>query len=201
MKLATTARVERESLAREIQRRLTEEYPDAHCELDHRNPFELAVATILSAQCTDKRVNLVTPELAGSLGRSLREAAAAAGRTPPRLAAWAVAAVDPTAETRAQLAQGVVPYLGAEGYGEMFEAAGFGELVAAARAGTHPRELLARVPDELAASVGMVGSAEQAARRAAAYREAGVDDLVLVPATAGDDAGARTLRALRHLGD
>lgn len=49
--------------AREIQRRLALEYPDAHCELDHRNPFELAVATVLSAQCTDKRVNLVTPEL------------------------------------------------------------------------------------------------------------------------------------------
>ena len=49
--------------AREIQRRLAAAYPDAHCELDHRNPFELAVATVLSAQCTDKRVNLVTPEL------------------------------------------------------------------------------------------------------------------------------------------
>lgn len=49
--------------AREIQRRLALEYPDAHCELDHRNAFELAVATVLSAQCTDKRVNIVTPEL------------------------------------------------------------------------------------------------------------------------------------------
>lgn len=38
-------------------------YPDAHCELDHRNPYELLVATILSAQCTDKRVNMVTPSL------------------------------------------------------------------------------------------------------------------------------------------
>lgn len=38
-------------------------YPDAHCELDHSNPLELLIATILSAQCTDKRVNLVTPEL------------------------------------------------------------------------------------------------------------------------------------------
>lgn len=36
-------------------------YPDAHCELDYRTPFELLVATILSAQCTDVRVNLVTP--------------------------------------------------------------------------------------------------------------------------------------------
>ena len=36
-------------------------YPTAYCELDYRNPYELTVATILSAQCTDKRVNLTTP--------------------------------------------------------------------------------------------------------------------------------------------
>jgi len=38
-------------------------YPAAHCELDHRSPLELLIATILSAQCTDKRVNIVTREL------------------------------------------------------------------------------------------------------------------------------------------
>jgi endonuclease III len=38
-------------------------YPDAHCELDFRNAFQLLIATILSAQCTDKRVNMVTPQL------------------------------------------------------------------------------------------------------------------------------------------
>ena len=38
-------------------------YPTAHCELDYRNPYELTVATILSAQCTDKRVNIVTPSV------------------------------------------------------------------------------------------------------------------------------------------
>ena len=38
-------------------------YPDAHCELDHTNPLELLIATILSAQCTDKQVNIVTAEL------------------------------------------------------------------------------------------------------------------------------------------
>src|SRR5258705_6400363 len=42
---------------------LRKAYPDAHCELNHSNPLELLVATILSAQCTDKRVNLVTPQL------------------------------------------------------------------------------------------------------------------------------------------
>jgi len=43
--------------------RLAGHYPDAHCALDFRTPFQLLVATILSAQCTDKRVNLVTPAL------------------------------------------------------------------------------------------------------------------------------------------
>ena len=49
--------------ATEILRRLRRRYPDAKCELDWSTPLELAVATILSAQCTDKRVNLVTPAL------------------------------------------------------------------------------------------------------------------------------------------
>lgn len=47
----------------EIYNRLKKLYPDAHCELTHSNPFELLVATILSAQCTDVRVNMVTPHL------------------------------------------------------------------------------------------------------------------------------------------
>lgn len=51
------------SHAAEIERRLLVEYPDAHCELDFATPLQLLEATILSAQCTDKRVNMVTPEL------------------------------------------------------------------------------------------------------------------------------------------
>src|SRR5260370_6527616 len=47
----------------EILARLRREHPDAHTALDHRDAFELLVATILSAQCTDKRVNEVTPAL------------------------------------------------------------------------------------------------------------------------------------------
>lgn len=56
-------RAAREQMAHVVLERLTREYPDAHCELDHRNAFELLVATILSAQCTDARVNQVTPAL------------------------------------------------------------------------------------------------------------------------------------------
>ena len=49
--------------ARRLARELAVLHPDAHCELDFTTPLELAVATILSAQCTDKRVNEVTPAL------------------------------------------------------------------------------------------------------------------------------------------
>jgi endonuclease-3 len=51
---------ERTALLIKILRRT---YPDAHCELDYRTPFQLLIATILSAQCTDVRVNLTTPAL------------------------------------------------------------------------------------------------------------------------------------------
>lgn len=47
----------------EIIKRLKKAYPDAHCALNHTNPFELLIATILSAQCTDERVNIVTADL------------------------------------------------------------------------------------------------------------------------------------------
>ncbi len=49
--------------ARAIYRILTKTYPNIRCELDFKNPLELIVATVLSAQCTDKRVNTVTPAL------------------------------------------------------------------------------------------------------------------------------------------
>ncbi len=54
---------QRRAHADEIYRRLETTYPDAHCELVHRNAYELLAATILSAQCTDRRVNMVTPSL------------------------------------------------------------------------------------------------------------------------------------------
>jgi len=54
---------DRQKRTDEIIKRLKKEYPDAHCALNHTNAFELLVATILSAQCTDDRVNIVTAEL------------------------------------------------------------------------------------------------------------------------------------------
>jgi endonuclease-3 len=49
--------------AKAIYRILTKKYPNVRCELDYKNPYQLLVATVLSAQCTDKRVNQTTPAL------------------------------------------------------------------------------------------------------------------------------------------
>ncbi len=49
--------------ARKMYRVLSKNYPNVRCELDFNNPFQLLVATVLSAQCTDKRVNQTTPAL------------------------------------------------------------------------------------------------------------------------------------------
>lgn len=73
----TRARVAR------IVARLKAAIPDARCALDHDNPYELLVATILSAQCTDERVNLVTP----ALFRAFPDAAALARAKPARVEA------------------------------------------------------------------------------------------------------------------
>ena len=67
--------------AAEIFARLKKAYPDAHCELDHETPLQLLMATILSAQCTDKRVNMVTP----LLFKTFPTAAALADAPPEKL--------------------------------------------------------------------------------------------------------------------
>ena len=72
---------ERQQRTRKILRRLRAEYPEARCALDHATPLELLVATILSAQCTDKRVNEVTP----ALFRRFPDAAAYAAAPLPEL--------------------------------------------------------------------------------------------------------------------
>jgi endonuclease III len=63
MKRRTEAPADRKRRTRSIIARLKREFPDAKCALDHANPLELLVATILSAQSTDARVNIVTPAL------------------------------------------------------------------------------------------------------------------------------------------
>ena len=106
-----------------------------------------------------------------------------------------MADVDPTPETIAQITTGLVIYLAAPGYGEMFAEAGFGNLVDLARSGAPPRDVFAAVPVELLESVGLIGSANDVRHRVDDYVAAGVDEICVVPATAGD-AATRTLRTL-----
>src|SRR5689334_17506196 len=61
--MARETQAQKKTRTRQIVVRLRETYPEAHCELNYSNALELLIATILSAQCTDKRVNLVTAEL------------------------------------------------------------------------------------------------------------------------------------------
>ena len=84
----------------------------------------------------------------------------AAGLAPqhPNTAVWLCAAVDPGDEERAWLARGLVGYLAAPGYGEMFTEAGYGELVEFARTRPGPKEIFARMPPQLLDDVALVGS-------------------------------------------
>lgn len=72
--MATTAEAKRHAM--DVVRRLHRQYPDAACSLDFRTPLDLLVATILSAQCTDERVNLVTKELFSKYPRAAHYVAA-----------------------------------------------------------------------------------------------------------------------------
>ncbi|MGH7467103.1 MAG: endonuclease III [Longimicrobiales bacterium] len=80
-RLRRESRAVKQLRAAEIVGRLKTEYPAARCSLNHHNPYELLVATILSAQCTDERVNLVTPEVF----RHYPEAEDLAGARPEEL--------------------------------------------------------------------------------------------------------------------
>jgi endonuclease-3 len=63
IKFTVMPRKSKSAHAAEVVRRLHQEYPDAHIELDYKTPFQLLIATILAAQCTDVRVNVVTKTL------------------------------------------------------------------------------------------------------------------------------------------
>ncbi|MFF0746012.1 LLM class F420-dependent oxidoreductase [Streptomyces sp. NPDC004111] len=156
----------------------------------------MAVRT--AAAHADRMVlNLLTPRSAALLVRQVRRAAAGSGRPAPRVAAWVTAAVDPSPEALEQLRRGLVGYLAAPGYDAMFEAAGFGEVVAYARTRPHPKELLAAVPPEITSAVGLVGDVATVRARLAEYAAAGVDEVALVASsTDADPGGERTLAAL-----
>ena len=142
-------------------------------------------------------INLVTPKSAARLAEMLRDECRAAGRPAPPVAAWLAAVVKPGEAGVEQLRRGLVSYLSAPGYGEMFAEAGFGDVVRFARRRPHPGELLAAIPAELVGQVSLVGDEQTVRARLAEYASAGVDEVALVPGSSeADPAGLATLTAL-----
>jgi probable F420-dependent oxidoreductase len=155
-----------------------------------------AIATA-AAHSDRMLLDIVSPEQVRRLRAKLLAAAERAGRTPPSLASWLPAAVDPDPESLRQVLRSIAGYLTVPGYSDMFTAAGLGEAVGMAAAGADPDTLLRALPPEAASTVGLVGDLDAVRARIDAYAEAGLDEIALVPATAGDPAGERTLEALR----
>ncbi len=154
-------------------------------------------AVKVAARHADRMViNLVTPKSAARLVQMLHEECRAAGRPVPPVAAWVAAVVGARAGVE-QLRRGLVAYLPAPGYGEMFAEAGFADVVRFARTGPHPGELLAAIPPEIVGHVSLVGDEPSVRARLAEYADAGVDEIALVPGSSeADPAGVGTLTAL-----
>ncbi|GAA2293347.1 LLM class F420-dependent oxidoreductase [Actinomadura luteofluorescens] len=154
-----------------------------------------AAAVRAAARHADRMVvSLVTADSAGRLAARLRSESDAAGASAPPVAAWVPVAVDGGAQAREQVRRAVVGYLAAPGYAQMFEEAGFGDVVALARSRPHPSALLAAVPDELVHAVAALGGPEEVAARLASYA---VDEIAVLPCCTDEDpAGEHTLRTL-----
>jgi probable F420-dependent oxidoreductase len=162
--------------------------------------FGPAAVRVAARHADRMLLNMVTPESLSLLRGQMEAAAQEAGREAPKLAVWLCVAIDPGRETIVQLLRAVLGYLAAPGYSEMISAAGFAELVNFARTRPHPKELLAAMPDELVSAIGLVGSRQQVVDRIEEYRAAGADEICLVPATANDPGGLKSLQAMKEMG-
>jgi probable F420-dependent oxidoreductase len=172
--------------------RLRGAQPETRIALGAFGPGMIRVA----AQHADEVVlNLASPARIAEVRAAIDAAAAVAARNAPRLTVWVPVALNPGDAAHAQLAAQLAVYLGPPGYGEMFSALGFDDLVRRARAGATRRELAAAVPVELLDRVCALGTADRVAARLRAYRDAGADSVALVPSTAEDPGGRATLRA------
>ncbi|MHA7652678.1 LLM class F420-dependent oxidoreductase [Mycobacterium sp. ML4] len=171
--------------------RLRNPIPEARIALGAFGPGMVALA---ARQADEVVLNLASPARVAQVRQAIDHAAF--GGPAPRLTAWVPVALDPGPAAYAQLAGQLGLYLAPPGYGEMFSALGFGELVRRARAGASRQELTGAIPDELLDAVCALGSASRIVQRLRAYRDAGADCVAVVPGTAEDPGGRRTLTAL-----
>ncbi len=139
-----------------------------------------------AAQAADRMVlNMVTVPTAARLAPQHRNTAV-----------WLCAAVDPTDEERAWLGRGLVGYLAAPGYADMFVEAGYGDLVEFARTRPGPKDVFARMPPHLVDDVGLVGTESTIRSRMRAYADAGIAEICVVPPAPDLPSSQRTLEAL-----
>lgn len=158
--------------------------------------FGPAMTRVAARHADEVVLNLVPPERVRAVREIVDIDAAAAGRTPPRLAVWVPVALEPGEVALTQLASQLTVYLAPPGYGEMFAELGFSELVRRAREGARRGELADAVPLELLAQVCALGSLEQLRARLDAYYDAGADTVAVVPSTAEDPGGRAVLAAV-----
>lgn len=141
---------------------------------------------VAAARSADRMVlNMVTVEAAARL---------AIGH--PNTAVWLCAAIDPTEQERRWLSRGFVGYLAAPGYASMFADAGFGDLVEFARTRPNPKEVFARMPDDLIDRVALVGDETTVRARIEDYARAGVSEICIVPPAPDLPSSRRTLESL-----
>ncbi len=144
--------------------------------------------TGMAGRCGDRMVlNLVSPG----------QVAVAARSVPVPVAVWVVAGVDPSEQGWDQMRHQIALYLGAPGYATALAAAGLADLVEAARAGAPVSDLARLVTHSHLESVAALGTKSEVAERLARYEEAGAEVMV-VPITAGDPGGIRTLTTLAN---
>nr|WP_042179694.1 LLM class F420-dependent oxidoreductase [Kibdelosporangium sp. MJ126-NF4]CEL13974.1 L-fuco-beta-pyranose dehydrogenase [Kibdelosporangium sp. MJ126-NF4]CTQ88343.1 L-fuco-beta-pyranose dehydrogenase (EC 1.1.1.122) [Kibdelosporangium sp. MJ126-NF4] len=160
--------------------------------------FGPAMTRVAAEEADEVVLNIVTPGIVARVRETVDAHARAAGRTPPKLAVWLSAAVDPGPASISQLAGQLAVYLKPPGYGEMFTELGYGELVRRARAGESYATLARDLPAELLARVCAIGTVDQVKDRIAKYHLAGADHVALVPCTAEDPAGSSVLSALKE---
>ena len=161
--------------------------------------FGPAAVRVAGRRADRMLLNMVTPDSLARLREAMAAAAQEMGRAVPGVAVWLTCAVDPDPASIQQLMRAIVGYLAAPGYAEMISEAGFGELVEFARTRPHPKKLLAAMPPELLAAIGLVGTRSAIKDRIEQYRAAGADEICLVPATASDAGGLQVLEAMRQL--
>lgn len=142
-------------------------------------------------------LDLVMPEQVRALRNKL-DTALVDGPSP-KVAAWLPVAFEPSADGRREVLESLAGYLTIGGYREMFLEAGFDEAVAMASSGAGLDDLVAALPSEATSMVGLVGGETDLRERLEAYASAGLDEVAVVPVTAGDPGGERTLRRLRSL--